>query len=66
MTTLTTLLGITPLALGLGEGSKTYAPLGQAVFGGLITSTLITLVVVPVLYHVVEGFLERRRRSRHA
>jgi HAE1 family hydrophobic/amphiphilic exporter-1 len=60
MTTLTTLLGITPLALGIGEGSATYAPLGQAIFGGLITSTGITLLLVPLLYDWLEQRIARR------
>lgn len=54
MTTLTTMFGVIPLATGTGEGSDMYAPLGQAIFGGLITSTLITLVLVPVLYYRFE------------
>jgi HAE1 family hydrophobic/amphiphilic exporter-1 len=39
-----------PLALGIGEGSEQRAPMGHAVIGGIITSTLLTLVVVPVIY----------------
>lgn len=54
MTTLTTMFGVIPLAIGSGEGSGMYAPLGQAIFGGLITSTLITLILVPVLYYRLE------------
>ncbi|MCA9540328.1 MAG: efflux RND transporter permease subunit [Myxococcales bacterium] len=50
MTTLTTLLGLLPLALGIGEGADAQAPLARAVIGGLTASTLITLVVVPVVY----------------
>lgn len=50
MTTLTTLLGLLPLALGLGEGSELQAPLGRAVVGGLATSTAVTLIIVPALY----------------
>ncbi|MFP4383285.1 MAG: efflux RND transporter permease subunit [Spirochaetia bacterium] len=55
MTTLTTVLGILPMAFGMGEGSQMYAPLGQAIAGGLVTSTLITLFLVPVLYHILES-----------
>jgi HAE1 family hydrophobic/amphiphilic exporter-1 len=54
MTTLTTVLGILPLALGIGEGSEIQAPLAVTVLGGLSVSTLLTLVVVPVLYSIFE------------
>ncbi|MEJ2220088.1 MAG: efflux RND transporter permease subunit [Desulfobacterales bacterium] len=50
MTTLTTILGLMPLALGIGEGSDAQAPLARAVVGGLTGSTLITLVLIPVVY----------------
>jgi HAE1 family hydrophobic/amphiphilic exporter-1 len=50
MTTLTTILGLIPLALGIGEGADAQAPLARAVIGGLAASTLITLVVVPAVY----------------
>jgi HAE1 family hydrophobic/amphiphilic exporter-1 len=50
MTTLTTILGLLPLALGIGEGSDAQAPLARAVVGGLIGSTLITLVLIPAVY----------------
>jgi HAE1 family hydrophobic/amphiphilic exporter-1 len=50
MTTLTTLLGLLPLALGLGEGADAQAPLARAVVGGLASSTLITLVLIPVIF----------------
>ncbi len=60
MTTLTTVLGIIPMALGIGEGAEIYSPLGQSIAGGLLTSTLITLFLVPVLYYLVEI---RRHRS---
>ncbi|KXG76949.1 Swarming motility protein SwrC [Fervidicola ferrireducens] len=54
MTTLTTVLGLLPLALGIGEGSEIQAPLAVTVMGGLSVSTLLTLVVVPVLYSIFE------------
>lgn len=54
MATLTTVLGIVPMALGLGEGSEIYAPLGQTIAGGLLSSTLITLFLVPLIYFKVE------------
>ena len=50
MTTLAMIFGMLPLALGLSEGSEQRAPMGQAVIGGVITSSLLTLVVVPVIY----------------
>jgi HAE1 family hydrophobic/amphiphilic exporter-1 len=50
MTTLTTILALMPLALGLGEGTDAQAPLARAVVGGLAGSTLITLVLIPVIY----------------
>jgi HAE1 family hydrophobic/amphiphilic exporter-1 len=50
MTTLTTILGLLPLALGIGEGADAQAPLARAVVGGLTGSTLITLVLIPVVY----------------
>lgn len=50
MTALTTIFALTPLALGLGEGGETQAPMARVVIGGLLSSTLITLVVVPVVY----------------
>ncbi len=53
MTTLTTLIGLVPLALGLGDGGEAQAPLARAVIGGLASSTLITLVLIPVLYSLL-------------
>lgn len=53
MTTLTTVLGLLPLALGIGEGADAQAPLGRAVIGGLVASTLITLFFVPVVYKLL-------------
>lgn len=50
MTTLTTILGLLPLALGIVEGADAQAPLARAVVGGLAASTLITLVLIPVVY----------------
>jgi hydrophobic/amphiphilic exporter-1 (mainly G- bacteria), HAE1 family len=50
MTTLTTILGLLPLALGIGEGAEAQAPLARAVVGGLAGSTLITLVLIPAVY----------------
>jgi len=60
MTTLTTLFGLTPMALGLGEGSEMRTPMAITVIGGLLTSTLLTLVVVPVMYSI----LDRKKTGR--
>jgi hydrophobe/amphiphile efflux-1 (HAE1) family protein len=54
MTTVATLAGLIPMAMGLGEGAETNAPLARAVVGGLAVSTFLTLFFVPVLYTVVE------------
>ena len=64
ITTLTTVLGLIPLAFSLGEGSQMYAPLGQVIGGGLITSTLITLGIIPVLYEWLETRREKRQTRR--
>jgi HAE1 family hydrophobic/amphiphilic exporter-1 len=54
ITTLTTLLGDIPMAISKGEGAEIYAPMGQVIIGGLLSSTLITLVIIPVLYEIME------------
>ncbi len=54
MTTLTTILAMLPLALGYGEGSELQVPMSRVVIGGLVSGTLITLIAIPLLYHVVE------------
>ena len=59
MTSATIILALLPAAIGLGAGSDTNGPLSIAVIGGLISSTLLTLVVVPSLYSLVEHRLER-------
>jgi HAE1 family hydrophobic/amphiphilic exporter-1 len=64
MTTLTTLLGVFPLALGLGEGSEIYAPLGQSIFGGLFSSTFVTLFFIPVVYFILERRKEQKETER--
>ena len=68
MTTAAMIGGMLPLALGLGEGGENQAPMGRAIIGGVITSTLLTLVVVPVLYAYLDRWAEARRarRERHA
>jgi len=54
MTTFAMIFGMIPVAFGLGEGSEFRAPMGQAVIGGLITSTLLTLFIVPVVYSILD------------
>jgi HAE1 family hydrophobic/amphiphilic exporter-1 len=62
MTTLAMMFGMLPLALALGQGAEMRAPMARAVIGGLITSTLLTLLVVPVVYTVLDdigGWIRR-------
>jgi multidrug efflux pump subunit AcrB len=62
MTTLAMIFGMLPMAIGMGEGGETQAPMGRAVIGGVITSTLLTLVVVPVAYTYLDSFGKRAAR----
>jgi HAE1 family hydrophobic/amphiphilic exporter-1 len=69
MTTLAMVFGMVPLAFALSEGSEQRAPMGQAVIGGVITSSLLTLVVVPVIYCYLDdlsGWLKRKLMPRPA
>ncbi|MGB8952328.1 MAG: efflux RND transporter permease subunit [Candidatus Aminicenantales bacterium] len=61
MTATTTIMAMIPLALGLNEGGEAQAPLARAVIGGLLSSTLITLVIVPVVYSIFEGMHKEKR-----
>ncbi len=54
MTTLTTVLGVIPMAVAKGEGAEIYAPLGQVIMGGLATSTILTLYMMPIYYYMLE------------
>jgi hydrophobic/amphiphilic exporter-1 (mainly G- bacteria), HAE1 family len=64
MTTLTTILGLVPMSLGIGEGAELQAPLARVVIGGLTASTLVTLVLVPTVYTLFEeGWSGLRRRA---
>ncbi|HVG03691.1 MAG TPA: efflux RND transporter permease subunit [Burkholderiaceae bacterium] len=65
MTTAAMIFGMLPLAIGLGEGSEQQAPMGRAIIGGVITSTLLTLVVVPVIYSYLDAFERRLKGRRH-
>jgi len=66
MTTLTTVFGMMPLAFEIGDGAEIWAPMARAVIGGMIVSTLLTLVIVPVLYVIIAGWMDRRRARRAA
>ena len=57
MTALAMLIGMLPMALGLGDGGEENAPLGRAVFGGLLIATTFTLAFVPVAFAAVHGWL---------
>jgi HAE1 family hydrophobic/amphiphilic exporter-1 len=69
MTSVAVIAGMLPVALGRGEGGDFRAPLGLAVIGGVITSTILTLLVIPTFYDIVangrDHLLERIRRRRH-
>ena len=62
MTTLAMIFGMVPLAFAISEGSEQRAPMGQAVIGGVITSSLLTLVVVPVVYCYMDDLAQWARR----
>ncbi|MBD5311377.1 MAG: efflux RND transporter permease subunit [Bacteroides sp.] len=64
MTTLTTILGMVPMAMGTGQGAEMWRPMGTAVIGGLTFSTILTLLFVPVLYCVFAGNGVRRTRRK--
>jgi HAE1 family hydrophobic/amphiphilic exporter-1 len=69
MTSIATILGLVPMAIGIGEGGELQAPLARVVVGGLITSTLVTLVLVPAVYTVFEegwsGLWKRGAKHAH-
>jgi HAE1 family hydrophobic/amphiphilic exporter-1 len=54
MTSIATMLGLVPMAIGIGEGGELQAPLARVVIGGLLTSTMVTLVLVPAIYTLFE------------
>jgi Cu/Ag efflux pump CusA len=57
------IIGMVPMALGLGDGGEQNAPLGRAVIGGLLLATVATLFFVPAFFSVVHGWLEGRSRA---
>ena len=66
MTTLTTILGMVPMAVGTGQGAEMWRPMGTAVIGGLTVSTILTLLFVPMLYCVFAGRdIQKARRKFH-
>ena len=66
MTALAMILGMLPMALGLGEGGEQNAPLGRAVIGGLVVATLVTLLVVPAVYSILRRQPPTATRSTRA
>jgi HAE1 family hydrophobic/amphiphilic exporter-1 len=66
MTTATTVLGLTPMAMGLGDGAEIRTPMAIAVISGLLTSTVLTLLVIPTVYAVMDGLVSRLRHPRPA
>jgi multidrug efflux pump subunit AcrB len=66
MTALATVPGMIPMAMGLGEGSETNVPLTRAVIGGLVVSTALTLLLIPVLYVLADRWFPRRRPQETA
>jgi HAE1 family hydrophobic/amphiphilic exporter-1 len=65
MTTATTVLGLLPMAVGVGDGAELRTPMAIAVISGLVVSTLLTLVAIPVLYSLLDGIKERFLARRH-
>jgi multidrug efflux pump subunit AcrB len=66
MTTASTILGMLPIALGFGAGSELRSPMAVAIAGGLVTSTILSLIVVPVVYTILDDWFPRfqtRERS---
>ncbi|OPX91705.1 efflux RND transporter permease subunit [Pelotomaculum sp. PtaB.Bin117] len=66
MTALATILAMTPLAIGLGEGSETNAPLAIVVIGGLLAATFVTLFLVPVVYSILDDWSQKRHKKKSA
>jgi len=63
MTSLTTILAMLPLAMSKGSGSEIWSPMGIAVIGGLIFSTIVTLVLIPVIYHMMLRRSDKRKKA---
>ena len=65
MTALAMIIGMVPMAMGLGDGGEQNAPLGRAVIGGLLFATVSTLFFVPTFFNVLHGWLGRRKGGAH-
>jgi len=66
MTTLTTFLGMTPMALSRGMGAEMWRPLAVSVMGGLLVSMVVTLIFVPVVYTLIEEKVRKTKRFAEA
>jgi HAE1 family hydrophobic/amphiphilic exporter-1 len=66
MTASAAILGMLPIALALGDGSEIQAPMATTVIGGLLTSTALTLFVVPVVYSLMDDLVHRRKPKEQA
>ncbi|AFZ55775.1 efflux RND transporter permease subunit [Anabaena cylindrica FACHB-243] len=64
MTTVSTLLGMLPIALGFGAGSELRSPMAVAIAGGLVTSTILSLIVVPVVYAILDDWFPRKNMTQ--
>ncbi|MCG6189469.1 efflux RND transporter permease subunit [Maribellus maritimus] len=64
MTAMTTILGMLPLAMSTGEGAEIWRPMGITVIGGLIVSTLVTMIIVPTMYAVLASKGERKKKEK--
>ena len=62
MTSLTTILGLLPIAIGIGEGSEATSPLARSVIGGLTVATILSLIVIPVIYSLFEMKKEKKKK----
>jgi len=63
MTALAMMIGMIPMAIGLGEGGEQNAPLGRAVIGGLLFATIATLFFVPCVFSIIHGWMERKKHQ---
>jgi len=64
MTAATTIFGLLPMAIGIGEGTELTTPIARPVMGGLLVSTLLTLIFIPVLYHLFESGGKKRKQGK--
>jgi HAE1 family hydrophobic/amphiphilic exporter-1 len=64
MTSLTTIFALVPLTIGIGESASLRSPMALAVIGGLVTSTILTLIVIPCVYWVFDSFSDMINRKK--